>query len=1087
MKKGFTLVELLGTIVLISILAVITIPVVTKIVDYVRKEAVKNSVYSLFKSAYIYYAENEIENKNDKIIFTCDGNKCMTAKGGRLSFKGSAPTGGQIITDVDGKAEAYYLRIGEWCILGTKSYLDINKDCTKLDATSAEVTLKQVAVTSKSITVQVNATDNESSIKKIIYDFDGKTYEEDYNNGVVNTTRSFSNLKAGQEYNIKVKVINGNDLEQNEQINISTLDLGTLIVKFNNTPATSQNGYLKSQTAYLDYSSNDAEGYYIKSLRDAKSDINSKKVCTGDTVPDECTNSETLNIEANKWYYFEDSPNLTYNETNSTDAVLYARVTNGISITSNSSGTISKIDQDKPILELDTSTATSKNIIIPFTTTDEHSGLNTQTCKYSTTDGSYTSSATVEDSTCLINNVNHNTTYYYQICSTDLVGNKKCETGSNKTLKLSVTLKSTNTPSNAQNEYLKTQVWNLDTTGSPTGYYIKSTRAATSSVNLTKSCGSDTDPTTCTDITSTKNMDANIWYYTESKPSITYDKTATQTDTLLARITDGKNTTVNASATVSKIDITSPTVTLGTATVTSNSVSIPITSSDAHSGLNTVTCKYSTTSGSYTEDASSATTSNCLISNAGSNSTYYYQVCINDLVGNESTCKTGSAKTTQLSVTLKSTNTPTTAVNGYLTKQVWNLTTTGNPTGYWIKSTRAATSSVNLTQSCGTDDSPGTCTTITATKSMTANTWYYTTSKPSITYSSTSTTTATLYAKITDGYNTTLYNSATVSKIENCSYSANKQWSYGYKGNYQTFTTPCTGNYKIELWGAQGGNTTATGGKGAYTSGTITLTHSQKLYVYVGGAGSSTEAGVQQTISGGYNGGGSTGGQDCCNRKFGSGGGATDIRITSGTWNNATSLASRIMVAAGGGGSYSGTNDVEAANNGGAGGTLIGKNGTQSGGTEHTYCYGLGGTQLAGGLVTTDCYYKASFTSVKLSSFGKGGGDTGARTGGGGGYYGGSSSGHIASAGGGSSYISGHKGSIAITSASNLSPRKNSSNATCASGTTDITCSYHYSNNIFKSTSMIDGNSSMPNKSGSGNTTGNTGNGYAKITYLGFN
>ena len=56
---------------------------------------------------------------------------------------------------------------------------------------------------------------------------------------------------------------------------------------------------------------------------------------------------------------------------------------------------------------------------------------------------------------------------------------------------------------------------------------------------------------------------------------------------------------------------------------------------------------------------------------------------------------------------------------------------------------------------------------------------------------------------------------------------------YEYSGNYETFTVPYNGIYKIELWGAQGGGSSLyTGGKGGYTSGNIELTKDNKLYVY---------------------------------------------------------------------------------------------------------------------------------------------------------------------------------------------------------------------------------------------------------------
>ena len=112
---------------------------------------------------------------------------------------------------------------------------------------------------------------------------------------------------------------------------------------------------------------------------------------------------------------------------------------------------------------------------------------------------------------------------------------------------------------------------------------------------------------------------------------------------------------------------------------------------------------------------------------------------------------------------------------------------------------------------------------------------------------------------------------------------------YDYTGKEQQFIVPKTGYYKVELWGAQGGSTStsAIGGKGAYTSGYIYLKANEKIYIYVGGAGRTTETGVASNVSGGYNGGGETGGQGCCGRKYGSGGGATDIRLANGNWNDA--------------------------------------------------------------------------------------------------------------------------------------------------------------------------------------------------------
>src|SRR5574344_1128765 len=87
---------------------------------------------------------------------------------------------------------------------------------------------------------------------------------------------------------------------------------------------------------------------------------------------------------------------------------------------------------------------------------------------------------------------------------------------------------------------------------------------------------------------------------------------------------------------------------------------------------------------------------------------------------------------------------------------------------------------------------------------------------------------------------------------------------FTYTGASRTFTVQYTGTYRIQCWGAQGR------WQGAYTSGNIYLNR-------------------------GY----TSGFLDYNNS---TGGGATDIRLVNGNWDDFSSLKSRIIVAAGGGG-----------------------------------------------------------------------------------------------------------------------------------------------------------------------------------------
>ncbi|MCM1031433.1 MAG: glycine-rich protein, partial [Oscillibacter sp.] len=299
--------------------------------------------------------------------------------------------------------------------------------------------------------------------------------------------------------------------------------------------------------------------------------------------------------------------------------------------------------------------------------------------------------------------------------------------------------------------------------------------------------------------------------------------------------------------------------------------------------------------------------------------------------------------------------------------------------------------------------------------------------------------------------------------------------TWGYTGKEQCIVLP-PGKYKMEAWGAKGGNAsswkggTKSGGYGGYASGEIRLTKSQMFYLYVGNAG---------VPNGGktYNGGGggrSSGGDD---PSGGAGGGAADIRLEGGVWNTFISLKSRIIVAAGG----AGADGYTYGSNGGAGGGLVGYNGNfcrYDGNT--TFYVATGGTQIKGGT------YGSSSPNVVNGVLGIGGNPRSKYgSGGGGGYYGGGGAAeawHVVGSGaGGSSFISGHSGCDAISATSTSSSIIHTGQAV------------HYSGFYFSNTVMIDGAGyqwttskgsyvGMPNLAGTGTMTGNTGHGQVRIT-----
>ncbi len=287
----------------------------------------------------------------------------------------------------------------------------------------------------------------------------------------------------------------------------------------------------------------------------------------------------------------------------------------------------------------------------------------------------------------------------------------------------------------------------------------------------------------------------------------------------------------------------------------------------------------------------------------------------------------------------------------------------------------------------------------------------------------------------------------TPNKYEYCPYIAgSSKFYYGYTGSSQTFIAGCSGRYKIELWGADGSGINNNGGKGAYTSGEVTLKQNDKLYFYVGERGKSS-AGACSSTSFNAN----------TTAVCYSGGGSTDVRLVGDTeWSDYTSLPSRIMVAAGGGGAGFATGSA-----GNAGG-LNGVNGTYN-----------SITSKGGAITSKQTTYSTSFGIATVLS-----GSDSTSSSGGGGFFAGESKSNTNSAGG-SSFISGHEGCVAVRASNSTSPMEVNGVA-CEAGTLESNCAIHYSNYLFSDTVMLNGGDiNIPAK-----PSGNSSDGYAVISFI---
>ncbi len=83
-----------------------------------------------------------------------------------------------------------------------------------------------------------------------------------------------------------------------------------------------------------------------------------------------------------------------------------------------------------------------------------------------------------------------------------------------------------------------------------------------------------------------------------------------------------------------------------------------------------------------------------------------------------------------------------------------------------------------------------------------------------------------------------------------CSYEKGYVWNFNYTGGEQEFTTPCSGEYKLETWGASGGKISIdylniTGGYGSYSVRNINTNSNFRLYINVGESGKYCDTEIQ--------------------------------------------------------------------------------------------------------------------------------------------------------------------------------------------------------------------------------------------------
>ncbi|MDR0539146.1 MAG: hypothetical protein LBG74_01395 [Spirochaetaceae bacterium] len=247
-----------------------------------------------------------------------------------------------------------------------------------------------------------------------------------------------------------------------------------------------------------------------------------------------------------------------------------------------------------------------------------------------------------------------------------------------------------------------------------------------------------------------------------------------------------------------------------------------------------------------------------------------------------------------------------------------------------------------------------------------------------------------------------------------------KVWEYGYLNSQRAWTAPRNSDYKVEVWGGQGGTGVSAGGKGGYSWGIVNaLPSGSVMNVYVGDKGANRSdrtggtGGAIPTPAPGSGGKGGNGSSSSNNNAAGGGGAASEVRF------GGTALTDRIIVAGGGGGGGGRNQNDNEKRVGTGGGGEWGDGGD---------AISSGGTVISGAKWAPA--HDGTHTVGQSSGAGQGGFNGDSSTyegtgGGGGGYYGGNAStsravANLAGGAGGSGYVdssffSSHGGSGGFT------------------------------------------------------------------------
>ena len=218
-RKGFTLIELLSVIVILAVITLITVPMITNVIEESKKKALVSSIQGLVESANLYAIENDgvYEFLFDK------EHQGSTKKGESLDYRGAIDGEGKLYLDKEGSVSV--------CISNDTyyAYKNYNSGIVVGDKKTGNCIIGFDALTNKYVAMLDNGTGNVSNVyskDEVNNLVDTKVTELDTK--ITNNTNEITNMKS----NIKELQTNLNNYalqSELEKTNANIENLSSLV------------------------------------------------------------------------------------------------------------------------------------------------------------------------------------------------------------------------------------------------------------------------------------------------------------------------------------------------------------------------------------------------------------------------------------------------------------------------------------------------------------------------------------------------------------------------------------------------------------------------------------------------------------------------------------------------------------------------------------------------------------------------------------------------------------------------------------------------------------------------------------------